>query len=160
MTVGTEGPVHKWPFFPYHIRHSDRAVTDRHRHAVTGPVTRSPDGRILVRVTEHSGSTGATPDGRLRPVAVAALVWLVGAVLAFTFLDPIIAAFLAIMGLTLVVVAFFARDWDQHSTFEEREMVRARKRKAKWEKGKDKRARDRARWEAHQRRRAEREAGR
>src|SRR4051812_50146339 len=63
------------------------------------------------------------------------------------------------MGLTLVVVAFFARDWDQHSTFEEREMVRARKRKAKWEKGKDKRARDRARWEAHQARRAGKQAG-
>ncbi|MBW8767807.1 MAG: hypothetical protein JF630_16855, partial [Geodermatophilales bacterium] len=59
-------------------------------------------------MTEQSGSTGATPAGRSRPVAVAALVWLVGSVLAFTFLDPIIATFLAIMGLTLVVVAFFA----------------------------------------------------
>src|SRR4051812_50187673 len=63
------------------------------------------------------------------------------------------------MGLTLVVVAFFARDWDQHSTFEEREMVRARKRKAKWERNKDKRARDRARWEAHQARRAGKQVG-
>jgi hypothetical protein len=65
-----------------------------------------------------------------------------------------IAAFLAIAGLTLLVVAFLARDWDRHSTFEERELARARKRKEKWERGKDARARDRARWEAHQARQA------
>jgi Flp pilus assembly protein TadB len=99
-----------------------------------------------------SGSPEQAP--RSRNVVVAAAVWVVVSVLAFLFLDPILAAFVAIFGLTLVVVAYLARDWDQHSTFEERELARARKRAAKWERTKDVRARDRARWEAHQARQA------
>ena len=55
-----------------------------------------------------------------------------------------------------VVIAVVARDWDRHSTFEERELARARKRAEKWERGKDARDRDRARWEAHQARQAAR----
>jgi preprotein translocase subunit SecG len=73
----------------------------------------------------------------------------VGSVGAFLYLDPIIAAFLAIMLVTVLVIAFLARDWDRHSTFEERELERARRRAAKWERGKDARERDRVKWEAH-----------
>jgi membrane glycosyltransferase len=71
-------------------------------------------------------------------------------VLAFLLLDPIVAAFVVIVIVTGAVIAFVARDWDQHSTYEEREAARARKRAQKWERNKDARARDRARWEAHQ----------
>jgi hypothetical protein len=75
-------------------------------------------------------------------------------VLAFVLLDPIVAAFVTILLITGAVVAVLARDWDRHSTYEERELVRARKRAEKWERGKDARARDRAKWEAHQARQA------
>jgi hypothetical protein len=112
-------------------------------------------------VTDDNGPTGGTaPAVRSRGVVVAAAIWLAGSVLAFLFLDPILAAFLMIVGFTLVLVAFLARDWDQHSTFEERELARARKRKAKWEATKDVRARDRARWEAYQARQAGKQSGR
>ena len=76
------------------------------------------------------------------------------AVLAFVLLDPILAAFVAILLVTAAVIAVLARDWDQHSTYEERELARAQKRAEKWERGKDARARDRAKWEAHQARQA------
>jgi hypothetical protein len=75
-------------------------------------------------------------------------------VLAFVLLDPILAAFVVIVLVTGLVIAVLARDWDQHSTFEERELARSRKRAEKWERNKDVRARDRARWEAHQARQA------
>jgi hypothetical protein len=86
-------------------------------------------------------------------VSVGWLVWGVAAVLgsvaAFVYLDPVLAAFVVIMLVTALTMAFFARDWDRHSTFEERELERARRRAEKWERGKDARARDRAKWEAH-----------
>jgi hypothetical protein len=85
----------------------------------------------------------------MRMVLWGALVAVVS-VLAFLLLDPILAAFLAILLVTGVVIAVLARDWDQHSTYEERELVRARKRAEKWERNKAARDRDRARWEAHQ----------
>ena len=72
-----------------------------------------------------------------------------GSVAAFLFLDPIIAVFVAIMLGTVVVLAVLASDWDRHSTFEERELVRARRRQEKWERGAAARERDRAKWEAH-----------
>jgi hypothetical protein len=103
---------------------------------------------------EDMRSGSPTPAGRSRSVVVAAAAWVVVSVLAFLFLDPILAAFVTIFGVTLVVVAHLARDWDQHSTFEERELARARKRAAKRERTKDVRARDRARWQAHQARQA------
>ena len=71
-------------------------------------------------------------------------------VAAFVLLDPILAAFVVILLVTGAVIAVLARDWDQHSTFEERELARSRKRAEKWERNKDVRARDRVRWEAHQ----------
>jgi hypothetical protein len=103
------------------------------------------------------GTSGAAPaaGGRRRAgLALGVVVWAAGSVLAFLNLDPIVAAFLAIMGLTAVVIAAFAHDWDRHPSYEERELARSRKRAATWEKNKDARARDRARWEAHQARRA------
>ena len=71
-------------------------------------------------------------------------------VLAFVLLDPILASFVVILLVTSAVIAVLARDWDRHSTFEERELARSRKRAEKWERNKDVRARDRVRWEAHQ----------
>jgi hypothetical protein len=89
----------------------------------------------------------------MRGVLWAVLVAL-GSALAFLLLDPIVAAFVAILLVTGGVIAFLARDWDQHSTYEERELARSRKRAQKWERSADARARDRARWEAHQARQA------
>ena len=87
-------------------------------------------------------------------VTTRGVVWgaltVLGSVLAFRFLDPIVAAFLVILLVTGGVIAFLARDWDQHSTYEERELARSRKRAQKWDRNADARARDRARWEAHQ----------
>jgi hypothetical protein len=87
-------------------------------------------------------------------VTTRGVVWgaltVLGSVLAFLFLDPIVAAFLVILLVTGGVIAFLARDWDQHSTYEERELARSRKRAQKWDRNADARARDRARWEAHQ----------
>ena len=87
-------------------------------------------------------------------VTTRGVVWgaltILGSVLAFLFLDPIVAAFLVILLVTGGVIAFLARDWDQHSTYEERELARSRKRAQKWDRNADARARDRARWEAHQ----------
>ena len=87
-------------------------------------------------------------------------VWLAGSVAAFLLLDPILAAFVAIVGLCLWGVAVLASGWEQHPSFEQRELVRARRRAARREKTKDARARDRARWEAHQQRKAGRSADR
>jgi hypothetical protein len=100
--------------------------------------------------------TEARKSRRRRSAAlgVAVLVCAAGSVLAFRYLDPIVAAFVVILAVTLLVVAFVARDWDSHSTYEERENARARRRKEKWERTADARARDRARWEAHQARQA------
>ena len=81
--------------------------------------------------------------------AVAAL-----SVLAFVLLDPVLAAFVTILLVTGAGVAVLARDWDRHSTYEERELARAQRRAEKWERGTDARARDRAKWEAHQARQA------
>lgn len=79
---------------------------------------------------------------------------LVGAYLAFRFLNPIIAAFLVIVAATLLVMAVVARDWDRHPGFEEREAARIAKRHEKWARRQGVRDRDRSRWEAHQARQA------
>ncbi len=84
-------------------------------------------------------------------------VWLAGSVAAFLLLDPIVAAFLVILGLTALVIGVLARDWDHHPSFEERELARARKRAAKRIRTQGARDRDRARWAAHQAKKAARE---
>jgi hypothetical protein len=81
--------------------------------------------------------------------AVGGAVAVVGALAAFALLDPIIATFVAIVLGTVAVLAVLASDWDRHSTFEERELERARRRKEKWERGAAARERDRVKWEAH-----------
>jgi hypothetical protein len=113
----------------------------------TGPV--SQDGTT---------DEGTPRNRRWVGLAVGAAVWAVGSVLAFSRLDPILAAFVVILGATAVVIAAFAGDWDRHSTFEQRELARARKRAEKWDRTKDARDRDRARWEAHQARQARKSA--
>ena len=85
---------------------------------------------------------------------IGAVVWAVGSAVAFAVLDPIIAAFVCILGLTAVVMTFLSSDWVRSTTFEEREAERVRRRKEKWDAGAAARERDRARWEAHQARRA------
>lgn len=82
------------------------------------------------------------------------VVLLAAGIAAALLVDLILGAFAGIFGATLLVVSAMARDWDAHPSFEERELARARKRKEKWERGSAARARDRARWEAHQERRA------
>jgi hypothetical protein len=82
-----------------------------------------------------------------------------GCVAAFLFLDPIIAAFVALVLVTGLGAAFVARDWDRHPTYEQREQARTLRRKAKWERGQAARDRDRAKWEAHQARQAARGDG-
>ena len=77
-------------------------------------------------------------------------VYVVVAALAFWLLYWVIALFVAIVGFTLLVVGAVASDWENHSTFEERELVRARKRKEKWERNAGAREKDRARWDAYQ----------
>jgi hypothetical protein len=80
---------------------------------------------------------------------VGVAVAVAGSVAAFLLLDPILAAFLAILLVTVAVIAVLASDWDRHSTFEERELERARRRKEKWDRGAAARERDRVKWEAH-----------
>jgi hypothetical protein len=82
--------------------------------------------------------------------------WLVGGAVAvggstaaFVLLDPVVAAFVATVLGTLVVMGVLVSDRDRHSTFEERELARARRRKEKWERGAAARERDRVKWEAH-----------
>jgi hypothetical protein len=77
-----------------------------------------------------------------------------GSVLAFLLLDPILAAFVTILGLCAWGVGLLASGWDRHPGFEERELERARRRAERRERTRGARARDRARWEAHQQRRA------
>ena len=91
-------------------------------------------------------------------IGLAAVV-VAGCATAFLLLDPIVAAFVAAVLGTTLVMAFLARDWDQHSTFEQREQARALRRKAKWERGQAGRDRDRAKWEAHQARQAQKSRG-
>jgi F0F1-type ATP synthase epsilon subunit len=85
----------------------------------------------------------------------AGLIWLVVTALAFWLLYWVVAVGIAIMGAIAVAVAVLSADWDQHSTFEQREAERARRRKARYERNAGKRAKDRARYEAALAREAE-----
>ena len=69
--------------------------------------------------------------------------------LAFLLLYWVLALLIAVLGATLVAVSGLAGSWDEHSTYEERELERARKRKLKYERNAGARAKDRALWEAH-----------
>lgn len=76
-------------------------------------------------------------------VTVALVVW------AFAVLDVVIATAVAIVLVTTLGIGVAASGWDQHSTYEERELARARRRQEKWDRNKDVRERDRLKWEAH-----------
>ena len=80
---------------------------------------------------------------------VAAAVWVVLTVLAF-LVDPILGASVLIFGAIGVVVVHLASTWDQHPDFEARELVRAQRRKAKWDRNAGRREKDAARYAAHQ----------
>jgi membrane protein implicated in regulation of membrane protease activity len=90
-------------------------------------------------------------------IAVGALVVGACCTLAFLALDPIVAAFVTIVLGTGLVIAYLARDWDRHSTYEQREQARTVRRQAKWEARAAVRERDRVRWEAHQARQAKKQ---
>jgi len=86
-------------------------------------------------------------------VVVALSVW------AFAVLDVVVATAVAIVLVTAVGITVAASGWDQHSTYEERELARARRRQEKWDRNKDVRERDRLKWEAHHARQAGRPDG-
>ncbi|MPQ96415.1 hypothetical protein GB931_00440 [Modestobacter sp. I12A-02628] len=90
-----------------------------------------------------------------KPLITAVAVWVVVATLLFLTLDPVVAAFLAILGAGVAAVVPLAATWDEAPSFEERELARARKRAAHRERTKDARARDKARYEARQAKRAQ-----
>ena len=89
---------------------------------------------------------------------VAGAVWVLLSVLAF-LVDPILGACVLIFGGIGVVVVQLASSWEDHPDFETRELVRARKRKQKWERDAGKREKDAARYAAHQARQAEKARG-
>ena len=84
---------------------------------------------------------------------VAGAVWALLSVLAF-LVDPILGACVLIFGGIGVVVVQLASSWDEHPDFEARELVRARKRKQKWERNAGRREKDAARYAAYQARQA------
>ena len=115
-----------------------------------------PPGR---RRAGHLPTAGTILAPVRRRLVLGVLVWAVATAVAFLVLDPVLGAAVAIFGAIALAVVATAADWDQHSSFEDREMVRARRREEKWARGADARARDRARWDAHQARRADRAGG-
>ncbi len=84
---------------------------------------------------------------RLLVPALAAVALLTAAVLAAP--DVIVTTGLVIAAATVLGLGALAAGWEEHPSFEEREQVRARKRKERWEATADARARDRARFEAY-----------
>lgn len=90
-------------------------------------------------------------------VLIGAAVWVVLTVAAF-LVDPILGSAVLLFGGVLVAVGHLASHWGESTTFEEREMARARRRKAKYEADAGKRAKDRERWEAAKARKSAREA--
>ncbi len=104
-------------------------------------------------------AAGIGEPGILAPVrgrlALAGLIWAAVTVVAVVAGgNLLLASGMAVFGLVLLVVLAMASDWEQHPDFEERELARARRRREKWEANADVRARDRARWQAHQARKA------
>jgi hypothetical protein len=94
------------------------------------------------------------PKRLVLPALAAALVL---SAVAFLTLSPVLASAVLIGSLTLVAVLGLGADWEQHPSFEERELARSRRRREKWERTADARAKDRARWEAHQAKQAAKE---
>ena len=91
-------------------------------------------------------------------VLTGAGVWAL-AVLGGYLLDPILGTAVLVFGGILLVVSFLGSTGGS-TTFEERELARARKRAAAREANKGKRAKDKLRYEAEQARKAKRAAKR
>jgi ABC-type protease/lipase transport system fused ATPase/permease subunit len=89
---------------------------------------------------------------------VAGALWVVLSVLAF-LVDPILGACVLIFGAILVVVVQLSSTWNEHPDYEARELVRAQRRKEKWDRTAGKREKDAARYAAHQARQAEKARG-
>ena len=89
---------------------------------------------------------------RLLLPATAGLLLLAAAV--FLAPDAVVATGLVVAAVTVLGLGAVAVDWEKHPSYEERELARARKRKERWEATAGDRARDRARWEAYQARKA------
>lgn len=118
-----------------------------------GRAVRTHTGRPgPVRAGADTGPVTNEPQrGRWTPGLIGgAFVAVALAVIAFVVLDVVVAVAAAVVLATGVVVAVLVSDWDQHSSYEERELERSRRRKDKWEQNKDARERDRRRWEEHQ----------
>lgn len=105
-------------------------------------------------MTTRARSAARVVGAALGAVVTAALV-----VWAFAVLDVVVASAVAIVLVTALGIAVAASGWDQHSTYEERELARARRRQEKWDRNKDARERDRLKWEAHHARQAGRPDG-
>ncbi len=96
------------------------------------------------------------PTRYLLPAAVGVVLL---AVAAYTAWDAVVAVGVVVAGVTLVLLGGLAADWEKHPSFEERELARARRRKERWDARADVRARDRARWEAYQAKKAAKRPG-
>jgi hypothetical protein len=86
------------------------------------------------------------------------LGWLVVTGLAFWLLYWVVAVGITIMVGIAVLVSLMSLDWDRHTTYEQREADRARRRQERYERNAGKRARDRARYEAGKAAEARRQA--
>ena len=86
---------------------------------------------------------------RVIGTALGAAVTVALVVVAYTAFDLVIASAAAIVLVTTFGMFVAASGWDQHSTYEEREAARARRRQEKWDRNKAARERDRLKREAH-----------
>lgn len=76
-------------------------------------------------------------------------MWVVVTVLAFWLIYWALAVCIAIMGLTVLAALAAADGWENHSTFEQRELARAARRKQKYARTAGARAKDRAIWDSY-----------
>ena len=104
-------------------------------------------------------TTGWKRGRRVVGTALGVVVTVALAGWAFAVLDVVVAAAVAIVLVTLLGALIAASGWDQHSTYEERELARARRRQEKWDRNAAARERDRLKWEAHHARQASRPDG-
>ena len=87
------------------------------------------------------------------------VVWVVVTVLAF-LKDPILGVCALIFLGGLAVVLTIGSSWDEHPDYEARELARAQRRAAKWERTKGSREKDAARYNAGKAKQAEKAARR
>jgi Flp pilus assembly protein TadB len=111
--------------------------------------------RFAVAVSDSDSARILTAVRKRILIAVAVVAAI--ALLTYLTMDAILASFIVIVVAAVALVLVLGSDWEQHSTFEQRELERARKRAAKWERTAGARAKDRARWEAHQAKKAARD---